>query len=405
MTPEGIRDLAVHWVAGANPLGLTDLEVASGVVCNTDRTWPRPTPEDEDPLSALDAGLLPLLERPPLVVAFSGGRDSSALLAAAIRAARRSSLPPPVAMTARWSDDPDSDETAWQETVIRALGVADWQIFDPGDDLDLLGPFACDALRRHGLFWPAPAYAFIPFLRAASGGTLVSGEGGDELFGWWPLARLRALVSNRRRPTTPAVRDLLVQGAPYRARYLVALRAVHAYQDWLRPDAQRRQRTALAVERALQPRSWPNYLAQQAASRDLDLTVRTLQRFASAEGSGFEAPFLAARFVAALGRFGGRTGIGDRSGVMTAAFGGLLPAEILTRVGKASFGRVFWGPASRKFAREWLGGGLSAEMVCPSALRDAWLRTLPVYGSALPLHAAWLAAQAPSPRPPGVLTL
>jgi Asparagine synthase len=399
MTSEAIPDLGADWVSGANPLGLTDLEVASGIVCNTDRAWPRPSTTAEDPLGALDDVLLPLLERPPLVVAFSGGRDSSALLAAATRAARRSGLRPPVAMTARWSDDPDSDETAWQETVIRALGVADWQIFDPSDELDLLGAFACDALQRHGLFWPAPAYAFIPFLRAARGGTLVSGEGGDELFGWWPLARLRALLSNRHRPTTSAIRDLLVQGAPYRARYLLALRSVRAYQDWLQPEALHRQRTALAAERAVQPCSWPGYVSQQAASRDLDLTVRTLKRFASAEGSGFVAPFLAARFVAALGRFGGRTGIGDRTAVMTAVFGELLPRETLTRVGKASFGRVFWGPASREFAREWSGSGLPAEMVRPPALRDAWLRDVPVYGSALPLHAAWLAAQA-SIRPP-----
>lgn len=381
-------------------LDLTNLEVASGVVCNTEKYRWKASSLGASPVVALNGVLRPLLERPPFVVAFSGGRDSSVLLAAAARLASIEGLPPPAAVTAFLAGDSDSDERAWQELVIRSLGITDWERFDAGTDLDLLGPFACEALRRHGLFWPAPAYALIPLLRAARGGALVSGEGGDEIFGWWPLAKLRSAVAARRRPSRRSILDLAVRSLPYAARYEIALRSVTPYQTWLQPEALEAQRAALGAERAAQPLSWPNYLAQQATSRDLRLTVRTLEAFGAAEGAQFVAPFLSDSFVASLARFGGRVGLGDRSAVMTAAFSDLLPREVLTRVSKASFGRVFWGPQSRQFAAQWSGKGLSTSLVRVEDLRHAWLSRLPVYGSAVPLHAAWLACEAGALGPP-----
>jgi hypothetical protein len=391
---------ASRWSSGPNPLGLTDLQVATGVVCDTDRHGPDVRPVDRHPLVALEAVLRPLLERPPVVVAFSGGRDSSALLATAVRLARAEGLPLPVALTAFWTGDTDSDEHDWQETVVRSLGIADWERFDPGTDLDLLGPVARDALRRHGLFWPAPAYSLIPMIQRARGGTLVSGEGGDQLFGWWPLASLRSAVADHRKPSRSEVRHLLLHLSPYRFRYQMARRSVRPYQTWLQPGAVEAQRIELAAERAAEPWSWKTYVAQQAASSTLRLMLRTMQSFGAAEGAVFAAPLLEARFVAALGRFGGHTGIGDRSAVMTAVFDGLLPRPVLTRVSKATFGRVFWGPESREFARQWSGHGLPADLVNVDAMHQAWLAERPVYGSALPLQAAWLATQVESANTP-----
>jgi asparagine synthase (glutamine-hydrolysing) len=78
---------------------------------------------------------------------------------------------------------------------------------------------------------------------------------------------------------------------------------------------------------------------------------------------------------------------------MMALFADLLPDPVLSRISKASFGGVFWGPASRRFAEEWDGTGLDDGLVDPAALRRAWLAPVPVYGSALPLHAAWLSTR------------
>lgn len=379
-------------------MGLTDLEIASGVVCSTPGHTAGPARGPRQPLEALEASLLPALESPPLVVAFSGGRDSSALLAAATRLARREGLEPPVAITARWVDDPDSDEQAWQELVIRTLGVADWECLESGTDLDLLGPVACEALERHGLFWPAPAYAMLPFLHRARGGTLISGEGGDEVFGWWPLAPLRSAMAERRWPTRGQRREALLRALPYRGRLAATKRSAHPYQHWLGPEAFEAQRDAMAAERAASPLSWRRYLSQVAASRDLELTVSTMQRFGAAVGASFTAPFLAPAFVHALGRLGGWQGIGDRTAVMSAVFGEILPVEVLSRVSKATFGRAFWGPMSREFAARWDGEGLPLDLVRPTALKAAWQQEVPVYGSALPLHAAWLVSR-PAPPP------
>jgi hypothetical protein len=68
----------------------------------------------------------------------------------------------------------------------------------------------------------------------------------------------------------------------------------------------------------------------------------------------------------------------------------VLPSPVLARTSKATFGGVFWGPVARRFARQWDGTGLSADLVDAEALRRAWLEPVPVYGSALPLQAAWL---------------
>jgi asparagine synthase (glutamine-hydrolysing) len=399
LNPGWAGNTSRRWAGGDNPLGITDLEVAGGLIADPGRRTKPPARTKDHPVEALERVLLPLLQRPPLAVAFSGGRDSSVLLATAARLARREGLPPPVALTARWANDPDSDESDWQEAVIRSVQVTDWQRIDPGTQLDLLGPYARRALECDGLLWPAPAYAFIPLFRAANGGTVISGEGGDEMFGVWPMSALRKAVGERRLPALSSLRGLAAGCTPYPVRYRLTRRRVRPYQDWLRPSARQRWCEIEAAESAGLPLRFGRYLANLAASRDFFLTTRTLRGLAAAEGSDFAAPFLADQFVAALAAFGGATGIGDRQAVMTAVFGDLLPPSVLTRTGKATFGNVFWGPESRQFARDWDGRGLPEALVDPDRLRQAWLQDRPVYASALPLQAAWLAARRPADAP------
>ena len=124
--------------------------------------------------------------------------------------------------------------------------------------------------------------------------------------------------------------------------------------------------------------------------------TKTQSALCASRGGSFEAPLLASAFLAALARLGGRLGLGERSAAMRAVFSPLLDDAIVSRRSKATFGDVFWGPASRQFANDWDGGGLGPRWVDAGALRLAWTEQRPVYGAALPLQAAWLATQARS---------
>lgn len=379
------------WAKGPNPGGLTELEVAAGVVLGTEPASAQVALKAQGALAALEDEARRLLERPPCVVAFSGGRDSSAVLAVFTRVARREGLPEPIVLTARWDDVPASQETEWQEHVVSALDIANWEIIRPGEDLDLLGPLATETLACDGLLWPAPSYCFIPMARNASGGVLVTGEGGDELFGLWSFAQTWWRIRHLKRPDLRALAALALAFGPVGLRRQIWLRKVSTYQDWLTPEASYAHARALADEMATEPPRWDRQLELTLSQRTLRLGLSTFARLCAGEGARFAAPLLAPGFVAALAKGGERTGFGGRSSVMTHVFGGILPEAILTRSTKATFGEVFWGPASRAFAREWEGQGTNKALVDPIKIRRAWLAPLPVYGAALGLHAAWLA--------------
>jgi hypothetical protein len=393
---------ATPWNGAANPAGLTELEVAAGMVVGQGQ-GPRFVADPRiGPLGVLRQRAASLLASPPCVVAFSGGRDSSALLAFLIDVARREGLPEPIAVTARWDEDEASDESVWQEEVAATVGVREWEVIRPGTDLDLLGEQATTALTDLGLMWPAPAYALRPMIRLAAGGSFVTGEGGDEAFGLWPYGRLWSTVRSGRIPRTWDVRALALGLAPRALRRRRWQHNLPPYQTWLRPDALRHMGEALADDQADDPLSWGRYQGVSRRRRAMDLTVRTLEGLCALEGSRYVGPFLDERFLAALAAWGGPLGRGDRTEVMTSLFEGVLPGPILARVSKASFGGVLWGPASRQFAEEWDGTGLAGELVDTDALRSAWRAPVPVYGSALPLQAAWLFEHGrgrPSPAP------
>ncbi len=383
------------WFPPANPAGLTELDVASGVVVGQDHGTSRPgfVHPGPDPMTRLAELAVELLATSPCVIAFSGGRDSSALLAFFVDVARRHGLDEPIAATARWDGDVASDEREWQEQVIGAIGVQNWEIIRPGDDLDLLGDEAVGALLGQGLMWPPPAYAFRPMVRRAVGGVIVSGEGGDEAFGLYPHGRFWDAIRHRRVPLRPdwVAAVMACTPRPYRRRHWE--RKVPPYQSWLLPEARERFARQLADEMD-EPIRWDRYQVVNRSRRAVGLTLRTLDAISALDGARYAGPLLDTAFLSGLATWGGSFGRGDRTAVMTALFGDLLPAPVLARTGKASFGGVFWGPASRRFAEEWDGTGLDGRLVDAEALRAEWLSPVPVYGSALPLHAAWLAHHA-----------
>lgn len=377
------------WFPPANPSGLSELEVSSGrVVGQGDAPLFTPDPTT-DPVTALRDQARSLLAEPPCVIAFSGGRDSSALLAEFVDVARREGLPEPIAATARWDDDA-SDETAWQEEVVRTVGVEHWEIVRPGNDLDLLGPQAADALERVGLMWPAPAYVNLPLIRLAAGGSFVSGEGGDEAFGLWEYEPAWTALRRHRLPRWSELRGLALGCAPRTVRRRRWAGHLPLFETWLRPDARRQLVLAVADEYAGEPLRWDRYQAFSRRSRAREHTEETLEQLCSIHGARFAAPFLHRPFLAALAAWGGPFGKGDRTAVMTTLFADVLPGPVMARTSKATFGGVFWGPSSRRFAEAWDGSGLDGALVDADALRRAWLEPVPVFASALPLHAAWL---------------
>lgn len=378
------------WLPEANALGLTQLEIASGILLG-DGNGPKITPSGTlEPLECLRAIARELLLSDPCVVAFSGGRDSSALLAVLVDVARKEGLPEPIAVTARWDNDQASDESDWQEHVIAAIGAQNWSIIRPGNDLDLLGQEAISVLAQAGLTWPAPAYVVMPMVRLAKGGVFITGEGGDEALGLWPFGRLWSSIRDGKIPRSGDVRGLALGLAPGPMRRRRWRHNQPPYQSWLRPKAFEQIACSLAAEMASDPLRWDRYQVVNRRRRSPDRTQRSFERLCELEGSRFCAPFLDETFISSLAAWGGWFGKGDRTGVMTSLFSELLPEALLSRRSKASFGAVFWGPASRQFAEGWDGTGIDTDLVDPERLRAAWLAPVPVYGSALPLHAAWL---------------
>jgi Asparagine synthase len=255
--------------------GLTSLQVASCVVVGRAGEHPGLAGGTAaDPVTALEQVISRALRRPPCLVSFSGGHDSSLVLAAAVRAARREQLPEPVPVTWQVTDAPWADESAWQEAVVRALGVTDWVRLVAGDDLDFVGPVAASVLRRHGLLYPANAYFHAPLLQQAAGGTLLTGVGGDQVLG-----RLR----RRRRPSR----------WPGRAEPGLLF-------GWLRSAAARRVRYGLRREQRARPARYEGRLRWAWDRRDLELTRLSLAILGRDTGPDVVHPLLDRGFLAAL---------------------------------------------------------------------------------------------------------
>ena len=185
------------------PYQLDAFETATGYVGGADPDVPPLAADAHDgktPLEALESAVLPALSRPPCLVVFSGGRDSSAVLAVAADVARRSGLPDPVPATNRFRGLPATEETEWQETVVRHLGLTDWHVRDWDDELDVIGPVAQQVLSRWGPVYPHNAHFGIPLLGVARGGSALTGVGGDQIFLAGQTLRLARLLTLDERP-------------------------------------------------------------------------------------------------------------------------------------------------------------------------------------------------------------
>lgn len=378
---------------------LTPLEIAAGMVLPVasvpgadGRVRGQPVAAVEaDPLTALEAEILPALIRAPCLVSFSGGRDSAAVLAAAARLARREGLPLPIPVTSRFhAGAPLAEESQWQELVVRHLGLGDWARLEYDDELDLVGPYAQRALTRHGLLWPANTHFHLPLLDLARGGSMLTGFGGDELFSAARQMRHTVLL---RRQTLRSPRALLGVGldlAPRPIRALVLARRSKLDAPWLRPAAKRLVLGQLASQAVAEPRGLVERMEWWQRLRYLRIAAHSLQSLAVDADVQLVHPLASSRFWSAVAAVAGPTGFAGRTAGTRRLFGSMLPGGLIERRTKANFDQVFWTRRSEEFAHRWNGSGVPIEWVDPEELRHHWQGGAPRAQSATLLQAAWL---------------
>ena len=372
---------------------LTALELATGILFG-DSGEPAaplpPLPRGQGARAALENACTAALQRGPCLVSFSGGRDSSLVLAAAANAARREGLALPVPVTNRFASVAHSHESDWQELLVAKLGLTDWVRLELSDELDVVGELATRGLRRHGLLWPFNAHFHAPLLELASGGTLLTGIGGDELLGSSRWAHPLAVLSGSVRPRPRDVARLGLIAAPPRLRTVALARRAPEVFPWLRPAAARALGRAWAADQAREPMRLAVRLRRLPQRRALRVGLGSLDLLAADAGAAIAHPLLDPRVLAAVAAAGPRGGWIDRTHAMRALFAGLLPAELLARSSKAHFDGAFWGPGARRFAASWQGEAIESGVVDPSALARLWAGPEPDAHTFLLLQAAWL---------------
>ncbi|MEE6283046.1 asparagine synthase-related protein [Georgenia sp. MJ170] len=333
----------------------------------------------------------------PVFVSFSGGRDSSAVLAVAVGVAREVGADLPIPVIYRYPGDHNANEDEWQELVLRHIGVTEQVVLEITDQQRLLGTRAQESMARRGLVWPASLNLQHEMYSVVSGGTLLTGEGGDELLSGRrsaPVARLRRTFQRRQRPgrheLRAAARSMLPQRATARSE---AERVQAAVAPWLRGSA-REEFLETVAEDLIEPLRWDRSIRHAATLRPVARAIyHNLDLVARDYDVDLIHPLLAPEFVSAWIRDGGMLGFTGRTVAMRHLFSDVLPEKVLSRSDKAFFNASRVGAVEHRFARGWDGGGLDLEYVDPEVLRRAWLSPELLGPGYTALMAAWMASE------------
>ena len=321
-------------------------------------------------------------------VCFSGGRDSSAVLALAVHVARRRGAPLPIPVTLRFPQHPESNESHWQDLVISHLGLSEWIVIERAD-VDLLDPAITEMLSERGLFHPSQIGSYLPIVSAAAGGVLLTGEGGDESFGGWQFrAALHPAEWGPRSAAKAAAATAFAHGPSAMRRWY--RRRGQPY-PWLTGAGRAAAESALDESTEIEPVAWRRYLAWSFARRAWHLAQHTFDVVGDASDCRIAHPLAEPSLLGSLASNWSRRGPGDRTDVMEAVVGDLLPSRIVERDDKAILASVFIGERATAFIEQWDGSGVDAEWVDANALREVWRRRYPYVGSFNLLHQAWLA--------------
>jgi hypothetical protein len=345
-----------------------------------------PLPAGEPGLSgrgALECIVRRALRRPPCLVSFSGGRDSSTVLAIAVHVARREHLPDPIPATNVFPTLPHADETEWQELVIRHLGLTEWVRIPLHDELDVLGSLAADVVKRHGVLTPFNTHFQVPMLRRASGGSLLTGIGGDEVFEPTERAILPRLARLHR---VPSRRQIVAAGhalAPRRVRTRkIADFLASETLPWLRPPVQHTIACSIADWHSQEPIGYDCALRHWWwRSRQLRCNLTGKALLATDHDVQAVHPFADPLFLRAYGRGRGRAGPPGRTWALRELCRDLLPSAVIDRETWGSFNGAFWTDVARARAGEWSGDGVDDAAVDGEALRSEWAKEEPDWHS------------------------
>jgi asparagine synthase (glutamine-hydrolysing) len=375
---------------------MTPAEVVLGYLFGTTGSSPPPTRAIDNPRAILEDVIREALLRPPCGVAFSGGRDSSVVLAVATHVARRDGLPEPVPITRVFPDTPETDERTWQEEVVRYLGLRDWQRVIIHDELDVVGPIAAVHLREYGVVWPPTIATDVPVVEVVPGGSVIDGEGGDEVLctSAHRVAPLTRLVRQPRPLRWRRVRSALGVFAPAGLRAAKARgRHREVPTPWLRPAARDAFLEALAQRERSQRLSFAASVQIVPRWRAQVIGMRNRRILAGRRGVDYSSPLLHPDFVRAIARDGGVLGRGDRTQVLRALAPDLLPDHVLARTDKAAFNGAHMSLHTREFAAKWSGDGVDSDLVDPEELRHGWMNGTTMGLTKALLQQAWLASQ------------
>jgi asparagine synthetase B (glutamine-hydrolysing) len=353
----------------------------------------------------LEEIIVEALQRPPCLVTFSGGRDSSALLAVCAHVARREGLPMPVAFTFRYNiNEEEADETVWQELVISHLEVPDWERAHVGNRHDMVGELAQAFLLDHGVVFPPPMYNYTLPLTRARGGTHISGEGGDEIFGMRRCTILRRALDDPKYLTTRQhLKYAALNLGPRQSRTAAWRRDLSGILGsalgYLRQEVREQLYQDLATHFTSEPFDLRRSLGWHMRRKSIVMTQESLTAFSDEHDVAHVDPFLEPKFVAAFAGTARPFGLATRTDAMRALFSDILPDDIMSRTSKAVFNRCFLTDVGRSFARSWDGSGVDEEMVDVDVLRSAWLSAWPPAQSFGLLQAAWLHSNRPAVKP------